>query len=265
MTGHDDDGINDRGLAFDLDSLRSRRTALKVLGGVGLLGVAGCAAARTSSAPSTAASGYEPIPEETGGPFPGDGSNGPNVLDDDGIVRSDITSSFGTGSAVAEGVPTSVELVVVAAGTGKALEGATVYLWHCDREGRYSIYDSSLPNENYLRGVQAAGADGVVRFETVFPACYSGRWPHMHFEVYAALEDATGGGSPLATSQLAIPADVCETVYATSGYEQSVSNLARVSLERDGIFSDGADLQTPSISGSVDDGYVFRLTVPVTT
>ena len=33
------------------------------------------------------------IPEETAGPYPGDGSNGVNVLSESGIVRSDITTS----------------------------------------------------------------------------------------------------------------------------------------------------------------------------
>ena len=50
------------------------------------------------------------IPEETAGPYPGDGSNGVNVLTESGIVRSDITSSFGSASGVAEGVPTTVKL-----------------------------------------------------------------------------------------------------------------------------------------------------------
>ena len=36
------------------------------------------------------------IPEETAGPYPGDGSNGPDVLAESGVVRSDIRSSFGT-------------------------------------------------------------------------------------------------------------------------------------------------------------------------
>ena len=31
------------------------------------------------------------IPEETSGPYPGDGSNGANVLTESGIVRRDIT------------------------------------------------------------------------------------------------------------------------------------------------------------------------------
>ena len=49
------------------------------------------------------------IPEETAGPFPGDGSNGVNVLSESGVVRSDITSSFGSASGVAEGVPVTVQ------------------------------------------------------------------------------------------------------------------------------------------------------------
>ena len=52
------------------------------------------------------------IPEETAGPYPGDGSNGPNVLSESGVVRSDITSSFGSASGVAEGIPTTVKLKV---------------------------------------------------------------------------------------------------------------------------------------------------------
>ncbi len=42
------------------------------------------------------------LPEETAGPYPGDGSNGANVLTESGIVRSDITSSFGSSTTRAE-------------------------------------------------------------------------------------------------------------------------------------------------------------------
>ena len=77
------------------------------------------------------------VPEETAGPFPADGSNGVNVLTESGIVRRDLTTSFGTGSAVAEGVPLTIAITVldVAAG-GTPVKGAAVYVWHCDREGR---------------------------------------------------------------------------------------------------------------------------------
>jgi protocatechuate 3,4-dioxygenase beta subunit len=102
-----------------------------------------------------------------------------------------------------------------------------------------------------------------VEFTSIFPACYDGRWPHMHFEVYRSLDDATSYTNKLRTSQLALPQDVCETVYATDGYDASVANLARVSLDTDMVFSDGYSLQLATVTGSVDDGYTIALNVPV--
>jgi protocatechuate 3,4-dioxygenase beta subunit len=205
----------------------------------------------------------EPIPEETAGPFPGDGSNGPNVLAESGVVREDITASFGASSGSAAGVPLTLDLTVVDGTTGCApLAGAAVYAWHCDREGRYSLYSEGAEDENYLRGVQEADADGALRFTSVFPGAYPGRWPHIHFEVYASLDEATGGGRPIATSQLAFAEDVCGVVYASEGYEQSVSNLAVSSLESDSVFRDGVDHQLASASGDAE-GVTARLTITV--
>lgn len=65
------------------------------------------------------------------------------------------------------------------AATGDAAKGAGVYLWHCDRDGNYSLYSQAAANENYLRGAQEADAGGTVTFQSIFPACYSGRWPHI--------------------------------------------------------------------------------------
>ena len=56
---------------------------------------------------------------------------------------------------------------------------------------------------------------------------------------------------------------MCDEVYATDGYEQSVDNLSQVSLDSDGIFSDGYSLQMAKATGSVSDGYVATLDVPV--
>jgi protocatechuate 3,4-dioxygenase beta subunit len=205
------------------------------------------------------------IPEETAGPYPGDGSNGVNVLTESGVVRSDLTSSFGDASGVAEGVPVTVKLKVydLNGEDVAALSGAAVYLWHCDRDGNYSMYSEAVADENYLRGVQETDARGRVEFTTIFPACYSGRWPHMHFEVYQSLDDATSYTNKLRTSQLALPQAACDDVYATDGYEQSVTNLAGVSLDSDGVFSDGHSLQLATVTGSVDDGYTVSLKIPV--
>src|SRR3954454_2543463 len=100
------------------------------------------------------------------------------------------------------------------------------------------MYSSGLEAENYLRGVQLADADGTVTFTSIYPACYDGRWPHIHVEVYpdqASIADST---TAIATSQVALPQDVCETVYATDGYEASVANLSKVSLATDNVFGD---------------------------
>ncbi|WP_419707546.1 intradiol ring-cleavage dioxygenase [Promicromonospora sp. NFX87] len=180
-------------------------------------------------------------------------------------MRSDITTSFGDSSGTAEGIPLTFSLTVVdVSGEGDAgspVAGAAVYAWHCDRDGQYSMYD--ITDQNYLRGVQEADADGTVTFTSIFPACYPGRWPHVHFEVYPSLEDATSATNRMRTSQLALPQAVSEAVYATAGYEQSVANLQGVTLDSDMVFSDGYALQMAKTSGSVDQGYTATLRVPV--
>ncbi|MGC4082343.1 MAG: hypothetical protein QM736_09620 [Vicinamibacterales bacterium] len=136
-------------------------------------------------------------------------------------------------------------------------------MWHCDRQGRYSLYSSGVTNQNYLRGVQEADSSGIVSFTSIFPGCYSGRWPHIHFEVYPTLASAANVSNKIATSQIALPKTACDAVYATSGYEASVTNLSRVTLESDGIFSDGASLELATVTGSVSGGMTATLTVAV--
>ena len=118
-------------------------------------------------------------------PIRGDGSNGANVLSESGILRSDITSSFGSSSTKAQGVPLAITMTIKDFANGnKPLTSGAVYLWHCNRDGQYSLYSEGVTGENYLRGVQETDGNGTVKFTTIFPGCYSGRWPHIHFEVY---------------------------------------------------------------------------------
>ncbi|HEY7072327.1 MAG TPA: intradiol ring-cleavage dioxygenase, partial [Acidimicrobiales bacterium] len=201
------------------------------------------------------------IPQETAGPYPGDGSNGPNVLTESGVVRRDIRPSFGSASGTAEGIESTIDLTLVDSATGDPLPGAAVYLWHCDRDGNYSLYSQGLENVNYLRGVQEAGEDGTLSFISIYPACYSGRWPHIHFEVYESLDAATSGSEALATSQLALPEDVCDVVYATSGYDESAGNMSRLTIDSDNVFSDGWETQMATVTGDPDSGYAISLTV----
>jgi protocatechuate 3,4-dioxygenase beta subunit len=298
---HDHDELEDHdlGLSHDLPQIVAkerrwgRRGLLGLMGGVGAVALVGCGdddqVTLTDSETTSAAEGQGPgggqppqggsgggdsnvdvadgeIPEETAGPYPGDGSNGVNVLSESGIVRSDLTSSFGSASGVAEGVPVTVKLKVYDLNGSDiaALGGAAVYLWHCTNDGNYSLYSEAVADENFLRGVQETDADGSATFTTIFPGCYSGRWPHMHFEVYESLDSATSYTNKLRTSQLAIPEDSCREVYGVAdGYDDSISNLDGVSLDSDGVFSDGYSLQLAAVTGSVDDGYTFSLNVPV--
>ncbi len=119
----------------------------------------------------------------------------------------------------------TVVLNIVTASSCATKAGAAVYLWHCDRDGLYSLYSAGVTNQNYLRGVQAADANGTVSFTTIFPGCYPGRWPHMHFEVFDNLAAAGSLANRIRTSQLAFPEATCRTAYTTAGYATSLTNL----------------------------------------
>ncbi len=280
--------VVDQGLGFDIGTLMNRRKVLTVFGlGASAFGLVACGAgaggsgasasssastssspsASTSSSPSATALAVDEIPDETAGPYPGDGSNGPDVLEQSGIVRSDLRSSFGGAGGTAEGVPMTLELTIAdLANGGVPFAGVAVYVWHCDREGRYSMYSEGVTEENYLRGVQIADDDGKVRFTSIFPACYTGRWPHIHFEVYPDQASITDSTTAIATSQVALPKNACDAVYATTGYESSVSNLAELTLASDNVFGDdGGASQLGAVTGSVAQGYTVTLTAGVDT
>lgn len=285
-----DDEVVDQGLGFDVSTLFSRRRMLRVMGlGAGALALAACGADDTAtgsasnadgsssvatsspvssaSASGSGSTGLVEIPDETNGPYPADGTNGPDILEESGIVRQDIRSSFGSSTTTAEGVPLEFTFTVLdMANNGAPFAGVAVYAWQCDREGRYSMYSDGVTEENYLRGVQTADGDGKVTFTSIVPACYTGRWPHIHFEVYPDQASITDQANAISTSQLAFPKNVCDTVFATQGYQQSVANLSQLTLVTDNVFGDDGGIhQIASMTGDADSGYVANLTVPIDT
>jgi protocatechuate 3,4-dioxygenase beta subunit len=266
---HDDFGGLHRDLLATgavIDRRGLLRMAARLGAGIGAFNLLGCgssATAPTTTTTTTTGGACSTIPEETAGPYPGDGSNGPTVLSSTGVVRSDLRTSFAGLSGTADGVPLTIELTVVSASTCAALAGRAVYLWHCDRLGRYSLYSSGVTNQNYLRGVQEADANGKVTFTSIYPACYPGRWPHIHFEVYPSLSAATSVANKIATSQIALPKATNDLVYATTGYEASVTNQSQGSLASDNVFSDGSSLELATITGSVASGFTATLSVAV--
>ena len=144
----------------------------------------------------------------------------------------------------------------------------SIHIWHCNRDGEYSLYGADIQDENYLRGVPVSDSGGSVTFATIFPACYFRRYPHIHVEVNESLAVATRGSNALLITQLAMPRDIASTVYDTaSGYSASVSNPAADTTTSDLEFetSSTAQLsaQTPALSGNITDGYSATVTVGV--
>jgi protocatechuate 3,4-dioxygenase beta subunit len=298
-----DNSKHEHDLARDLDvigfQLRQRRRLLRLIGSSGLVtllpacggGDSGSVSTSSSTGTSnTATSTSTPAatngsgttttsssngsciadPVETGGPFPADGTNTASgatsdILTSSGIVRSDIRSSFLATTNVAAGVKLTLTIQLVNVNNACApLAGYAIYLWHCDANGNYSMY--TAPSESYLRGVQVTDANGQVTFTTIFPACYAGRYPHIHFEIYSSLSRATSGRNALLISQFALPAAQCSAVYAdASTYLGSASRFSQVSLSSDNVFSDNTSAQiaqqTPAFSGSPTAGYTASVLV----
>lgn len=265
----------------------SRRRNL-ILGGLSLLTVSACAQNHVTKALSCPI-----IPEETAGPYPADGSNPmaqgrpdgpppggnpppgempmqlnaggetPNFLARSDKIRSDLTRSS-TG-AIAGGIPVRINLQLVNTGGCTPLAGYAVYIWHCTADGRYSMYSDGLLKEDFLRGVQSADQAGNVQFTSIFPGCYAGRWPHIHFEIYPSAEQATDSANKLKTSQLALPEAACRQVYAHSAYGSSLANLGHISLDSDNVFGDGYQLQMAEVSGDEKQGYNIDLKIGLST
>jgi len=304
MQEHDHIDDHDRGLNHDLEVMATRTLARRKLlslfavGGTGAL-IAACGGGGSSSTGTTSTASTTTTttttgttttgttttttgtttttscvadPTETNGPYPSDGTNSvngvvSNSLTTSGIVRSDIRSSFGSYSGTAEGVPLTLKIKVVNTNSSCAnLSGYAVYIWHCTREGNYSLY--TVTTQNYLRGVQVTDSNGEVTFTTIFPGCYSGRWPHIHFEVFPSLASATTQRNATLTSQFAMPSDAATTVYnGATGYTASINNLKSITIASDNVFGDNTSAQitamTPTVTGSVSAGYAATVTVGI--
>ncbi|SDD43532.1 Dioxygenase [Sphingomonas sp. YR710] len=297
---------HDQGLAHDLTimarQILGRRQALGWLASVGSTALlAGCGGddsstasssttattASTSTTSSTTSTGSTTTgttttttsssgaciadPTETAGPYPADGTNSSsgstsNVLTLSGIVRSDIRASFISSTTVAAGVQVKLTLTLVNVNNScLPLSGYAIYLWHCDQNGSYSLY--SVPAESYLRGVLVTDGNGQVTFTTIFPGCYSGRYPHIHLEIFSSLAAATSGRASVLTTQLAMPRDICSAVYSSGGYTQSASNLSAITTATDNVFGDNTSAQiaaqTPAMTGNTTAGYTATVTVGV--
>ena len=185
-------------------------------------------------------------PTETKGPFP--------ILTPTQLVRASIIGNR-------TGIALLMTLTIQDKSNGcSPLSGVLVDVWHCDKDGNYSQYGGTslqsinYTNETFLRGRQTTDSDGKISFISIFPGWYSGRAPHIHLEVL------TSSGTSLLVSQIAFPKDICDTVYATSGYKGSANQLN----ETDNVFSNSLSLNlADSLTGNVTDGYTLLKTITI--
>jgi protocatechuate 3,4-dioxygenase beta subunit len=285
---------HDLGLIHDLEHMArkdfGRRQTLRLLlsgASVALVAACGGSDADTDTTSSTTTATPTPTPTttitttgsgtciadptETNGPYPADGSNSANgsvvnALTQSGIVRTDIRPSFGSYSGTADGIYSTLTITLVNVNNSCApLSGYAIYIWHCTRDGLYSLY--TVANQNYLRGVGVTDANGQVTFTTIFPGCYSGRYPHIHFEVYPSVATATTYANRLLVSQFAMPSTACTTVYATSDYASSKTNFASMTTANDNVFGDNTSAQiaamTPTMTGDITNGFAGTVTVGI--
>jgi protocatechuate 3,4-dioxygenase beta subunit len=237
------------------DTSITRRRALAMTGGTvaaGGLAVAGYQAAfaddattttadatTSASATSTSSECMTLMSSVTEGPYYLDGA----------LVRKDITEGK-------SGVPLTLRLTVVDATDGcTPVPGAAVEIWHCDAWGYYSGYttanpggsapaeseDGSTADDNtYLRGYQIANANGVVKFETIFPGWYTPRTCHIHLKVHTGGEKEDGtyeGGKVNYTGQLFFADTVAQEIFTLEPYSQHSGSYT--TLDNDMVYDGG--------------------------
>ena len=162
---------------------------------------------------------------------------------DERLLRSDIRGDA-AGGPPEEGAPLVLTVRAVdAGGDCPPVEGAHVDVWHCNAHGVYSDEPAEkTAGRTFLRGCQITGADGSVRFTTIFPGWYAGRAVHVHLKVRLLQDDRVTYDF---TTQLFFEEDVIREIhsgrapYATRGTPE-------VSNAYDNIYRvDGPDLTVP--------------------
>ncbi|KRB78319.1 intradiol ring-cleavage dioxygenase [Noviherbaspirillum sp. Root189] len=215
-----------------LEPDQARRRTLILLGSAAL-GAAGYAETASGGDVESTMPACVITPKQTEGPF----------FIDKRLQRSDIRADPAS-EAIRGGTPLMLTLRVHAVGRSACLpvSGAIVDVWHCDANGQYSGADQETGNfarESFLRGYQVTGADGAVRFMTIYPGWYPGRAVHIHFKVRTV---ANGNRRSEFTSQLYFDDGITDIVHASGIYRRR--GRRDVLNTEDGLFrhGDGANL-----------------------
>lgn len=205
----------------------------------------------TTSGSTTSGGSCSVTATETAGPYPTK------------VPASYVRSNIVDGQA---GVPLTIKITILNTNNScTALAGALVDIWHCTSIGYYSEYtvapgggyaSVNYTASHFLRGRQTTDAAGLVTFTSIYPGWYSGRAPHIHAHVYNA------AGTSLLITQIAFPADVCNTVYTTAA-DYKAHGVQDTSNTADMVFSDSIANELATVTGSVSAGYVLTHTIYV--
>jgi protocatechuate 3,4-dioxygenase beta subunit len=257
--------------------LLSRRSALGVIGAVGLAGCGGGSSDSSGSGSSSSSSsggGSSSSSSSSGSSSASctttdEGEVGPYFADDSasGFDRSNIVSNI-DGSDTQAGVALTLTVYVYdAENSCAAMEGVQVDIWHCNPYGIYSdISSEGTSADSYLRGYQLTDADGKVVFTTIIPGWYSGRTTHIHLRLRSSYDEASSTSDGSNTTQLFFPQTLIDTLATSvSPYDSEGSNPTTNATDR--VYADqvfGTTLLSPS--GSTADGYTasISLYLPIT-
>ncbi|MFT4032998.1 MAG: T9SS type A sorting domain-containing protein [Siphonobacter sp.] len=137
------------------------------------------------------------------------------------------------------------------------VSGARVDIWHCDKRGYYSAYNTSQNGGDwtaysFLRGIQTTDSNGQVTFISIFPSWYIPRALHFHIQVYH-------NSSLVLTTQLGVDDALGKTVNDSTGYNRAYTYTNAT----DQIFSDGYSTQLVSFNSDSNNtiGYIGTATL----
>lgn len=181
------------------------------------------------------------IPSEQAGPFPLD------LTENTFFFRQNIIEDRG-------GTPFKIRMKIQDVDTCEPMENIRVNIWHCDKDGNYSGYNSET-GKTYLRGYQITDMNGDVEFTTIFPGWYPGRICHIHFQVFV-------NSAYSAVSQFTFDLEGRDKIYEENPtvYTKGKDPL---SYNQDGIFKDGYQYQLAIIEMDEDGNYSSDFTCNV--
>ena len=182
-----------------------------------------------------------------------------------GLLRKDIRPNLAGEGLAASGVDLELVLKLVSAsGWPDPVIGAAVYVWHSDASGEYSVYGKN--DASYLRGIGVTGADGRVRFKSIYPGTYVGREPHIHFEVYPSLNEMSKPDTCILRSRILFPEIVSQEVYKSNlVYRPSLKTFGNLNFGRPSNSNGASDAvsQVALISGDARKSLRASIPIPI--